>query len=1490
MIQKAAYARLKSAFFFNPWLKWLLLPVVALGALIGFISHAATAPLSTPQVALSSTPLYAQGARAKPALMLALSVEFPTVGAQYLTGGSSDNSYSAAAQYIGYFDSEGCYVYNDSPSEGAAATYARFDRSKNATSHTCGGDSFSGNFMNWAASSAIDILRYGLTGGDRIIDTPTLTVLQRAVLPNINVSTNFWNGSNFPDKQITVAAAAAVLPASMLAAAPAGSTLHIANCLNRIHFGSAATGSCASPGTNSVYGVSQAASSSGPVTSYSGSLPNGFSTTACAYENGTCNFSGILQVAYGANNSWNFVSASNGVLCSNTIFGDPAVGTGKSCYTRPDPTGWTPPATSGALTTDNFFYTRVSVCGSDNTGVLTDPRADLCTRYPSGQYKPTGNLQKYSDRVRVSAFGYLNDATDNPNQRYGGVLRAPMKYVGSTYYDANFSLVSGGNPNQEWDPSTGVFIANPDNNTTVQSGPSFTGPNLSGVTNYLNQFGRTGILGQYKTFDTPSELYYESLRYLQGLSPTPQAYTPLSGQTAQSLDDGYPVFTTWTDPNPAVAGMSNYSCVRNNIFLVGDIHTHNDGSIPGNTTRTVNDFARATDVTNGYGASPSNQPDFYYWMKVVGGFESANSVAYQDGQGVMQSTTLPANPNPISSLWGLQDQTPVTANDGATYYIAGVAYWANTHDIRGTNWTAQPSLQRPGMRVKTYMLDVNEFGNSADPNYHTRTQYFLAAKYGGFTDTSSTGSPFKTLSGSVDNSNWQNPSLPGEANTYYLSSSAQAVLTGLNQIFASVAAQAGSIAGGAISTQQVSSSNGAEIYQAQFNPAGWSGDLSAYPVSLSASGVVGVSNTADWQASTELNAKAAATVPGGASRNIAIGNTVSSAAAASDFNWTGGLPANVQQALETPPYAASGAPMDPATTGQARLNYLRGDRANESPNGLLFRTRVSVLGDIVNSAVVFSGAPSQDISDPSYAAFLSTYGARKHALFVGANDGMLHAFDPDNGSVTGHPGGNELFGYIPSWMIPKLAALTSPSYVHQSYVDATPAVAEAKVGTTSANGIWKTVLVGGTGGGGAGVYALDVSDPAAFSPSKVMWEFTPNDDAEMGQVIGRPQILKFRTTATSAAADYQYFAVVASGVNNYANPNFNSGTDSPAVIFLLDLSKTAGQPWVYGTNYFKFEFGAAATATANGMVAFNAILGDGDAVKALYAGDLQGNMWKLDFSLATAGKTDWTSNTPGHLGKVGYYQTGGGTTVPMFVAMSSGGVRQPITMQPTLAYGPNRSIIVTFGTGKFLEASDNTVSGAPQQSVYAIFDNGTNTLDSGTSSASAIAGRGRLIAGTSISSTGTITVPGFNFGRPLSDSDMTSRSGWYFDFPNSGERQVSNFTLLGGQLIFGSLVPALNSCDFGSGNYYNVSIGTGNGTYVQSNVGILGQPYVTQVGAWSPNGEDTTGKVSQTGTFQTILQGSGGLSAAPAPVKVSRVAGRLSWRRIANYQQLRHLP
>jgi type IV pilus assembly protein PilY1 len=1455
-------------------LRWVVLPLAGLAAVVGVVMSD-PAPPSIPAVSLATEPLYARGARAKPTLTLALSVEFPTVGAQYVgaAGATTDSSYSTANKYIGYFDSESCYVYNDTPSETRpsgvpVADYKRFDRSGAATSRTCGGNGFSGNFMNWAGSSAIDILRYGLTGGDRIVDTATLTVLQRAVL-----QTSFWNSSNFPDKQLSHADAVGALPSALLGAFTG--TVHVANCLNRIHFGTNAEGGCTNPGNNSNLGASAGGTSSGPVTNYNGSLPGNFSA-ACSSENGTCSFSGVRQVAYGANSSWKFMTASNGTSCSNAVFGDPISGTAKNCYTRADPTGWTPPA--AGLTTDTFFYARVSVCGT-SAGSLTDPRPNLCLRYPSGNFKPAGNLQKYSDRLRVAAFGYLNDSTGNPNERYGGVLRVPMKYVGPTSYDANFALVSGANPQQEWDTTTGIFVANPDGNNTIKSGPTNTGPYLSGVTNYLNQFGRTGAFGQYKTYDPVGELYYESVRYLQGLPITPQA---TYGMTT-AMQDGFPVATSWVDPHPAVAGMTDYSCVRNNIVAIGDVNTHNDKSVPGNVSRLNNEKAVNIGFPSGRSTNVAgNEPDFYTWTKVVGAFESNTSLTYLDGKGVTRTTS---NFNPANSArWGMETQS--IGADDASYFMAGIAYWANTHDIRGsdwTNWAAGSDPRRPGMRITTYVLDVNEFGQQSNVSNRRNNQFFLASKYGGFDDVSKTGNPFKAQDLTNSNVNWEDSANPGEAKNYYLSSSAAGVLAALDNIFASIASQANSIAGGAISTQRLSSVAGA-IYQAQFDPAAWSGDLVAYSVSADTSGVVTIGDTPIWKASDELASKAASTVapgvPGGNSRNIVIGKTVAtSSATATDFRWAS-VDADVQTALRAPPYAATGTAADPATTGEARLNFLRGDRANEAPAGLLMRRRSSLMGDVVNSAVAFSGAPSKQISDSDYAAFVTANAGRKHALFVGANDGMLHAFDSDAGSISGHTGGNELFAYIPSWMIPKLGSLTSPSYAHQAYVDASPVVAEAKVGTTWSSATWKTVLVGGTGAGGQGVYALDVTDPNAFDASKVMWEFTDRDDADMGNVIGNPQILKLQTNATtSTAPQYQYFAVVASGVNNYVNDGYYSATGSPA-IFLLDLSKPKGTAWTLNTNYFKISF-PVLTTSAGGMVGFTARLGTADAVTAIYAGDLQGNLWKLDFSRSTlTGKTDW------NLGKLSFFNDSGSKPMPMYVALDGTGKRQPITMEPALVFGANRSIIVSFGTGKFLEVADNITTGAPQQSVYALYDNNDVTPDSGTSSTAAIAGRARLKAGTA--SAGTVNVPVFAWGRSTVDVDPTGiRSGWYYDFGTVGERQISNFAVLLGNLIFGSVVPSVNSCDNGSGNLYIVDLQTGDASYTASTVGILGEPLISQIGSSQQFSSDTTGLRKETARYQVILQGSGGPGAVP-PKTLTSYYGRLSWREISNYQQLRH--
>ncbi len=1494
----------------NPLTRWVVLPALCAAGLA--VVWAQTTPSLPPTVALSPEPLYAKGARAKPTLTLALSVEFPTVGAQYVGATADvDSSYSSANKYVGYFDTESCYAYNRGDENVGDVTLRYFKRIGAATSRTCNGTGFSGNFMNWATSSAVDVLRLGLTGGDRVVDTTSLTVLQRAVLPgnSANNNTNFWNGSNFPSKQITKEQAADAVPSSLLPSGFTG-TLHVANCLNRVYFGTQKTGSCDAPGNNGNLGIPTAAY--GPTSQTTGSLP-GSGWTNCASEGGNCSFTGVKEVAYGSSsgsdNSWLVLPASNGIVCSNTMsgaFSDPRPGVAKECRYRTYSGSWAP-STTTVLTLDTFFYSRVKVCDTDGSGALTDPRTNLCLRYPNGNYKPVGNLQKYSDSVRVAAFGYLNDNSDDP-QRYGGVLRAPMKYVGSRAYDANFSLVSGTNAVREWEEDTGVFRTNPDGVTAPNSGSSSNSPNqpISGVINYLNQFGRTGAFGQYKRRDPVGELYYESLRYLQGLPPTlvnssiPMATNAMSGlDINNTLRDGFPVVYTdypaYTDPHPASSGTTDYSCFKNNIVGIGDVNANADKFLPGNTRTGFGDIARAADDS-------ANEPDFKFWTQVVGGFESNNNngsataLSYTDGKGAARTTSNP-NASPNTARWGMENQS---ISGGATYYVAGAAYWANTHDIRGAQWTAQPTKQRPGMRVTTYWLDVNEFAQQTSPAVHRNSnQFYLSAKYGGFKDVTGTGNPFKKLdaSGAVvtdpDNLNWERKDSNfdlQEAKNYFLASSAQTVLDALDEIFKNIASEANSIAGGAISTSRVTSSGGL-IYQAQFDPADWSGDLLAYSLGLSTDGLqveVGTAASSPWTVDGKpVGAAGKLDATPASSRNIYVGFHSSATVpvfGSSAFSWLA-VDASVKSAL-------TAATETTDVQAQNRLNYLRGDRTLEagSTAGGTFRKRGGVLGDIVNSGIAYQAAPTKTISDASYKSFLTTYKDRVPALYVGANDGMLHAFSATTG--------NELFAYIPSWAVPNLRALTTSPYTHRSYVDSTPVAAEANLGSTTTDPTtadWRSVLVGGGGGGGQGVYALDVTNPEAFGNSNVLWEFTDRNDVDMGNVIGTPQILKMNIAAASATPDYRYFAVVASGVNNHATDGRASTTGQPA-IFFLRLDKLRSEPWELNTNYFKVNFPVITTDSSlpSGLANFTVRTNFSGAVTYLYAGDLQGQLWKLDFRGKPQGSWNLNSLSP---------FTNGSSAMPMFVAMDGAGNRQPITMAPTLTFGPNRGIIVSFGTGRYLSVADN-VAPFKTQSMYALFDNNSATADSTSAPSAAISGRARLEPG--IVTATAITVSRFVWGRPATDAETTSRAGWYFDFLQSGtstnatgtvtatgtgERQISGFGVLAGRLIFGSVIPAVTSCDNGSGRLYELDTLTGNGAATLSNVGILGEPFLTQVGYSTVSRSNSAGTRTETARYQIIQQGSGGLVTSRTLVRaVNSTPGRVAWREINNYQDVRNSP
>lgn len=1500
-----------------------------------------TTPPSIPAIALSADPLYATATGDKPALALALSVEFPTVGAQYVdpdnnnSSTSDDVTYSPTIEYLGYYDAESCYTYDNAGTgapSGQTSNYKRFVRRGPAlplttansanptwTSRLCWNgtksyskddgtspafststnDAFSGNFLNWASSSAIDMLRLSLTGGDRVIDTPTLTVLQRAIIPDGD-PISMGNSSNFPSKRLyktgtsraitsTNFASASyasgvpyfgAVPSTMAAAAAAATTtgdIFVANTLNRIYFGTSRT-----TGNNvSASGLTSYTLGIPTTTNWMGTISNspqlsGWGSSV-ATRGQTITLTGVQEVLYGRNTTWRSAPASGVITCSDTTFGG-STSSSAVCYVRPNTTSENPPA-STALTTDPYFFARVQVCDRDaSTYALKDNRYwSLCTKYsdgattPNPAYKPTGAIQKYSDQLRLAAFGYLMDQNTS---RYGGVLRAPIKYVGARTFDTNGTenTPSGGNTKQEWNPVTGVFYANPDANSTVQTTDG-RAVYLSGVISYVNQFGRTGsVLGRYKKYDPVGELHYQAVRYLQGLPPSSAAISSIT--TDIDMYDGFPVTTTWTDPyGDGRSNTADYSCMKSNIVVIGDINTWD-----------YNNRLPSASAAN-------NIPDIAYWQGIAANFESNTSGTYLDGAGV--SRTI-ANPNTANSA-GL---TSASGNVS----LVGSAYWAHTHDIRGTGWTnattagtSGTTLQRPGLRVKTFTFDVNEYGGSSSATTRrSSNQLFRAAKYGGFeTDPSNTaknpyntrGNPFvNEADGTNNNYVWQDTdtraSRVGEANTYFLQSDARGVLSAFDDIFSRASTAARSIAGGAIQSKNLTQA-GNTIYQGTFDTSDWSGDLLAIPVTVSTSNVVAIPTSTTWTAATQL---ATLTAPA-TSRNIVVGKISATAnPVATAFTWAA-IEGGLQTALDkaTPTSSADGLAQD-------RLNYLRGDSSKE---GSPFRKRNKLLGDIINSGVAYSGVPSTSISSGTYASFASTNAARTPAVFVGANDGMLHAFNATNG--------NEMFAYIPSWLGPKLSALTSTSYVnaHQSYVDGTPVVAEAQVGSAGTAADWKTVLVSGTGGGGQGVFALDVTNPSTFSAANVMWEFTHADDQDMGNVTGRPQILKLRTSAYNATtATYKWFAVVGSGVNNYVTDSAGlfSSTGNPA-LFLLDLSKAAGTAWTLGSNYYKISIPVNSTLSASnatGLINFRAALGAAREVTQIYMGDLHGNLWKLDFSLSL-GSTEWNINKLSAFNKG---TVGSPDPYPLFIAKDSSGNVQPITMAPSIAFGPERDTsYVFFGTGKYYETSDKGTT--TTQSEYMVFDNGTgsgDTLVSPAVRASAISGRLRLKQGTANATTGVISTPAFTPGRASTDVNTeVIRSGWYADLPTSGERQTSNATVFGTNVVFGSLIPGAtgsSSCSAaaGGGNQYTVDIATGNGNSVGSSVGVLGEPLVSEIsGATTYTATDSTGRRTKTITSQLFQQGSSGVSVGRTST-ITLAAGRLSWRKIHNYQDLKNAP
>ncbi len=633
---------------------------------------------------------------------------------------------------------------------------------------------------------------------------------------------------------------------------------------------------------------------------------------------------------------------------------------------------------------------------------------------------------------------------------------------------------------------------------------------------------------------------------------------------------------------------------------------------------------------------------------------------------------------------------------------------------------------------------------------------------------------------------------------YLSANDPESLVRSLLTIMQNIASRTGSASSVSINGDELYQMVGEEVrmFQASYSSGTMTGDVKSYRIDQD-TGEVLIEDPV-WSAAEHLDQRLATSGQG--DRIIVtydLGDGGGIPFTYSDISTSG---TTGQLAFLTPDWSASA-----AASTENLINYIRGDDTYELVNGGPFRDRTSALGDIVNSSPLF----------------------HEGVLYVGGNDGMLHALDATTGK--------ELFGYVPGLVYDHIKDLGDPSYTHEFYVDLTPYVKEG----VEISGSEKALLVGGLGKGGRGYFALDVTGitgETAFATetpttvaNRVMWEYpdsgtTTDQLHDMGYSFSRAFVAESNDTTNAP-----WVVIFGNGYNS---------ENSSAVLFVLDPED--------GSLLKRVDTGVT---NCNGLS--TPVLVDvdfDDRVDYVYAGDLQGNLWKFD--LTSSDFNDWGAafGVDNDLdGCINFAD--GDAPEPLFQAKGPTGSLQPITVKPdVMSHCYRHGYIVTFGTGKYLGESD--LSDLSTQAVYGIWDYGDDEDDSEylgsfesgstpqlsnqpdsvtllqqTASDHQLTidvdtdGDGVLddtedmtlrvlseeTADWAITTTpdGGTSCGDFSSDEPCdpsppgSQGDPLAHAGWYFNLPRAGERVVSDPMIRLGHVLYVTFTPEDSPCGSG---------------------------------------------------------------------------------------------
>jgi type IV pilus assembly protein PilY1 len=810
-----------------------------------------------------------------------------------------------------------------------------------------------------------------------------------------------------------------------------------------------------------------------------------------------------------------------------------------------------------------------------------------------------------------------------------------------------------------------------------------------------------------------------------------------------------------------------------------------------------------------------------------------------------------------------------TIGGAAPNTLADVAHYYYNTDLRSDLANNVPSSS--GDPKKTQHMTTFTLGLGLSGNLQYKSNY----KEGGAPDFEA------ILAGTL---NWPIPPLTSDDSPakiddlwhaavnghgrYFSASSANALVDSLQSTFNDIKAETG--AGSSAASTSLRPVLGTDqVFVASYQTMLWNGELQSFTIDKQGPDdaptvVLTTKAGVDWKASDDLATRAYT------SRRILYRRHATSTTwTLGDFTWSN-LSSDTDSASLTPHFSdfcsKSFKPTQcdvlstterSSASGENLVNFLRGDSTHEDT---LYRTRFddnnnkrNKLGDMVDASPVYVGKPPFSYTGQGYPEWKESKKARCPVVYAAANDGMLHAFSARTASSDSScaTAGQEIWAYIPRAVMPNLYRLADSDYAnrHIFTVNGSPVVADVstQVGDTTT---WQTILVGGLGAGGRAYYALDVTDPNAPAP---LWEFSNQDDTDLGFTFGNPVITRVR----NSSGDLVWAAVFTSGLNNGGNG------------YLYVLEALTGKLMYKVPTMLNGTEAAGTSSEPNGLNKLNAwvVTPSDNEAQYFYAADLKGNIWRFNASELTAPSSP---SAPDY-------------RAVRLAQLKKNGIAQPITVKPELAevkHGSQNHMVVMVGTGQYLGDPDAKDFSTPW-SVYAIKDTLASTGWGDVRPSMVGQTLSAIKQKTSVDSDGVETTSEYR-SISANDVDWSSESvaGWYVDMPLAGERVVVGMNLAYTTLTVASLVPKTSTDDCNnSGESWLYDFDISKGSFVSENKvtqqgGYKAESAVMGINTLQPEGSKRSSQVI------TYSDGSSGTREHVKAPTTSGQARRTAWREL----------